>query len=91
MDIARATRYNFENLSWRRLLSYRNQSIDMQSKSVNWFLYDNGLRHERVKNLLTFEFTNILFILTIDNYLRPGKDKWKVQKDISTFQAKTFY
>ena len=36
-------------LSWRRLLSYRNQSIDLGSKSVNWFLYDNGLRHERVK------------------------------------------
>ena len=28
-------------LSWRRPLSYRNQSMD-------WFLYDNGLRHERV-------------------------------------------
>ena len=30
-------------LSWRRPLSYRNQSIDI------WFLYDNGPRHERVK------------------------------------------
>ena len=29
-------------LSWRRPLSYRNQSVD-------WFLYDIGLRHERVK------------------------------------------
>ena len=38
-------------LSWRRPLSYRNQSIDLQSKSVYWFLYDNGLRHERVKEL----------------------------------------
>ena len=28
---------------------YRNQSIDLQSKSMDWFLYDNGLRHERVK------------------------------------------
>ena len=28
-------------LSWRRPLSYRNQSMD-------WFLYDNDLRHERV-------------------------------------------
>ena len=35
-------------LSWRRPLSYRNQSIDFQSKSMDWFLYDNGLRHERV-------------------------------------------
>ena len=34
-------------LSWRRSLSYRNQSIDLQSKSMNWFLYDRDLRHER--------------------------------------------
>ena len=36
-------------LSWRRPLLYRNQSIDLQSKSMDWFLCDNGLRHERVK------------------------------------------
>ena len=36
-------------LSWRRSLSYRNQSIDLQSKSMDWFLYDIGLRDERVK------------------------------------------
>ena len=36
-------------LSWRRLLSIRNQSIHLQSKSMDWFLYDNGLRHDRVK------------------------------------------
>ena len=35
-------------LSWLRPLSYRNQFIDLQRKSVDWFLYDNGLRHERV-------------------------------------------
>ena len=36
-------------LSWRRQISYRNQSTDLQSKSMYWFLYDIGLRHERVK------------------------------------------
>ena len=36
-------------LSWRRPLSYRNQSIDLPNKSMDWFIYDNGLRHERVK------------------------------------------
>ena len=36
-------------LSWRRPLSYRNQSIDLLCKSMDWFLYDNDLRHERVK------------------------------------------
>ena len=35
-------------LSWPRSLSYRNKSIDLQSKSLNWFLYDRDLRHERV-------------------------------------------
>ena len=39
-------------LSWQRPLSYRNQSIDLESKSMDWFLYDNGLRHERVKQKL---------------------------------------
>ena len=36
-------------LSWRRSLSYKNQSIDLQRKSMDWFLYDRDLRHERVK------------------------------------------
>ena len=35
-------------LSRRRPLSYRNQSIDLRSKSMDWFLYDIGLRHEKV-------------------------------------------
>ena len=34
-------------LSWWRPLSYRNQSIELLRKSMDWFLYDNGLRHER--------------------------------------------
>ena len=38
----------FLALSWQRSLSYRNQSIDLQSQSVDWFLYDRDLRHERV-------------------------------------------
>ena len=40
---------HIRTLSWRRPLWYRNKSIDLQSKSVDWFLY-NGLRHERVKD-----------------------------------------
>ena len=36
-------------LSWRRPLSYRLQSTNLGSKSMDKFLYDNGLRHERVK------------------------------------------
>ena len=40
-------------LSWQRPLSYRNQTIHLLPKSVDWFLYDNGLRHERVKQVMT--------------------------------------
>ena len=29
-------------------LSYRNQSIDLLCKSMDWFLYESDLRHERV-------------------------------------------
>ena len=39
-------------LSWQGPLSCRNQSIDLQSTSMDWFLYDNGHRHERVKRAL---------------------------------------
>ena len=35
-------------LSWRKPLSYRNHSIDLLCKSIDWFLYDNSLRQERV-------------------------------------------
>ena len=32
--------------------SYRNQFIDLQSKSMNWFLYNRDLRHERVNTYI---------------------------------------
>ena len=35
-------------LSWRRFLSYGNQSIDLLCKSMDWFLYHRFLLHERV-------------------------------------------
>ena len=41
-------------LSWWRPLSYKNQSIDLFCKSMDWFLYDNGLRHERVKGKMNW-------------------------------------
>ena len=33
-------------------LSYRNQAIVLRRKSIDWFLYDIGLRLERVKEIL---------------------------------------
>ena len=35
--------------SWQTSLWNRNQSIDLKSKSMDWFLYDRNLRNERVK------------------------------------------
>ena len=31
------------------VLIYKNQTIDLQSKTMDWFLYDWKLRNERVK------------------------------------------
>ena len=44
-------RLMYLTLSWRRPLSYRNKSIALLRKSMDWFLYDNRLRHDRVKGL----------------------------------------
>ena len=41
------------SFSWRRSLSYRNQSTDLQSKSMDWFLNDRDIRHERANKILS--------------------------------------
>ena len=46
-------------LSLRKFLSYGNQSVDLQSKSVDWFLYD--------RNLL---FIGTSFIINCNNVFR---------------------
>ena len=53
--------------SWRRPISYRNQSIDLLCKSMDWFLFDIGLRHERVKLIILSFFTEGLW-KSINNY-----------------------
>ena len=40
---------HLSTLSWWRYLSYRNQSIDLLCKTMDWFLYVSYLRHERVE------------------------------------------
>ena len=32
-------------ISWWKFLSYRNKSIYLLCKSVDWFLYDRSIRH----------------------------------------------
>ena len=41
---------NFYKLSRRRSLSFRNQSIDLLCKLLDWFLYDRDLRHVKVND-----------------------------------------
>ena len=41
--------------SCRRSVSYRNQSIDLFSKYMDWFLYDRDHRHERDNSCLVTE------------------------------------
>ena len=68
--------YTSLTLSWRRPLSYRNQSnqsIDLRSKSMDWFLYDNGLRQERVKL--------IIFLISINLFLFVAPlNKWWINR-----------
>ena len=40
-------KHHITYVTWRRSLSYRNHSIDLQSKSVDWPLCDRDLRHEK--------------------------------------------
>ena len=55
-------------LSWRRPVSYRNQSTDLRSKSMDWFLYNNGLRHERVKGV---QCNTYLWFMSLRNLSQP--------------------
>ena len=63
-------------LSWRRPLSYRNQSIDLPRKSMDWFLYDNGLRHERVK--YHWIFFAAIFLFPISGKSILSKKFWEI-------------
>ena len=62
-------------LSWQKSLSDRNQSIDLQSKLMDWFLYDSDLHHERLKKYersLQKYFTAKICEVTLQN--TPSND-----------------
>ena len=52
--------HSWLTFSWRWSLSYRNRFIDLGYKSIDWFLCNRNLRHERVKSQLGFIVTSIL-------------------------------
>ena len=59
--------------SWQRFLSRRNNSIDLQSKSMDWFLYDRDVRHEKVKLLQILEdYSNLIGYRKRDNNYTVG-------------------
>ena len=66
LDVSQGLKYASDKpltLLWRRSLSYKTQSINMQSKSINWFLYDWDLLHEsakRVTIVLTTAMSSLL-------------------------------
>ena len=76
-------------LSWRRPLSYRNQSIDLRSKSMDWFLCDNSLHHERVQG-----FSEQLFWILCLRFLIKTYEAFSFQKhrrqDHATHRNMTF-
>ena len=72
-------------LSWRRSLSYRNQSIDLHCELMDWFLYDRDLRHEKVK--LENLFFRIHVILT---YFMTCIATWKKKFFRKTNEMKNF-
>ena len=69
-------------ISWRRPISYRNQSIDLFRKLMDWFLYDIGLRHKRIKTgsvCLLFLSSHVFTALEFhSNHF--GILRWKIVK-----------
>ena len=59
--------------SWWRSISHRNQSIDVLCKSMDWFLHDRNLRHERAnnRNLNGFWYMYIVLTFHAGKYIQP--------------------
>ena len=69
-------------------LSYRNQSIDLQSKSMNWFLYERSLRHERLNEESYSHFfflTQILLKTFQRNFMGSLSGLSQIQQNIVIF------
>ena len=88
----------FLTFSRRRPISDRNQSIDLPSKSMDWFLCDIGLRHEKVKKTKFYLLNPIFHFQTPSQKIliffqtKPGKisfDKNFLQREGSTLSVIT--
>ena len=74
------TIFRFLTLSWRGPISYRNQSIDLLCKSMDWFLYDIDLRHERVKRLTLESSVIFQLVLLFCHFLMDAVNAGSVNK-----------
>ena len=80
------------------LLSYRNWSIDLRSKSMDWFLYDRNLHYETVKekNLNPCQTSKMqLFVKIVNDFesltVSPKSsilDAWQDSGYVSNLQPK---
>ena len=50
---------------------------------MNWFLYDNGLRHERVKQFLLVQSSYLVSNMQLQNF-EHRKEKWNVKNLFET-------
>ena len=64
-------------LSWRRPLSYRTLLL---RKLMDWFLYDNGLRHEKVKKKKKAQLRSIIKYIASKNVIRFVTRRCSVKK-----------
>ena len=55
-------------LLWRRSLSFGNQSLDLKTKSVDWFLYEIRDLQTAVLNLFQANFPFLYLLKTPENY-----------------------
>ena len=56
---------------------YRNQSIDLRSKAVDWFQYDRDLRHERV-NAASIKYFRYTLYFVCPNKVK-NIEMWKIE------------
>ena len=70
----------------KKVLSYKNQPIDLQSKLIDWFVYDRNLCHEAVKGM------NYPANITWTSYMRTNYDllNSKVQNNMIVLQSYTY-
>ena len=66
------------------LPSYRNQSIDLQSKSINCFVYDGDFGNEIIKKTCRHSFQRY------DKFTTKSFSMYSHPKPISIFQLKNY-